>query len=513
MGYDMNNGHFSGINIAVKATIIGDGITRKLVFTTDRNKLLSKEQILREIYSHATAPQLKSTLASSSTENIQLQRKSKKSGRYVELASVDDFSSLKRSLTVKSHLKLNVFIKSASEEEKEGIDYTAEVQKILKRIEDLFSSHDNTNLRNLSNSISNNLSNLDILKFLGSLVDTNLSRIILKMNETSKSSEFKSTYRKVFCDGCDAHITDTRYKCTQCADFDLCLNCKAKKVEINDHTIQHQLLRIDLASESSSNPIDQTLSGMDMNTMSPLLSVESAHVYDNNVSNDLLNLGANNGEKLKELAFKCAQFDSLLEMVDAPEDEKVPLLVQLIEDHNMMRNYNAGAKGIEVSCTKQNSRILQLALTNRLARDILKPDLKTVIGEVTKTFMITPNVFKNGSTRYLMLDTADWGDLFSSTGSTINGTLGFTLEVWEDQTLAAKGSLDFNSSNALSLLVDVSEPKSAPRKHLEETCSNLKESEPEFVMVDGDLSDTCHSADDNSLMDEYDILSSADCED
>ncbi|KAG7808748.1 hypothetical protein KL921_003830 [Ogataea angusta] len=513
MGSNMNNGLFSGINIAVKATIIGDGISRKLVFTTDRNKLLSKEQIIREICTHATAPQLKSTLASCSTENIQLQRKSKKSGRYVELASVEDFSSLKRSLTVKSHLKLNVFIKSAATEEKEGIDYTAEVQKILKRIEDLFSSNDNRNLKNLSNSISDNLSNLDILKFLGSLVDTNFSKIILKMNEPSKSSEFKSAYRNVFCDGCDAHITETRYKCTQCANFDLCSNCEAKNVEVNGHTSQHQLLKIDLAGQSGSIPVNETLSRMDMDTMSPLLSIESAHVYDKNVSDELLDLGANNGEKLKELTFKCAQFDSLLEMVDAPEDEKVPLLVQLIEDHNMMKNYNAGTKAIEVSCAKQNSRIFQLALTNHLSRDILRPELRTSVGEVKKTYMITPNVFKNGSTRYLMLDTADWGDLFSSTDSILNGTLAFNLEVWEDQALVAKGGLDFNSGNALSLLVGVSDPKSVPREHLEETGSTLKESEPEFVMVDGDLSDSCQSADDNSLMDEYDILSSADCED
>ncbi|KAG7801798.1 hypothetical protein KL944_002866 [Ogataea haglerorum] len=513
MGYNMNNGLFSGIDIAVKATIIGDGISRKLVFSTDRNKLLSKEQIIKEIRTHATEPQLKSTLTSCSTEDIELQRKSKKSGRYVELASVDDFSSLKRSLTVKNHLKLNVFIKTVAKEEKEGIDYTAEVQKILKRIEDLFSSNDNRNLRNLSNSISDNLSSLDILKFLGSLVDTNLSKIILRMNEPSKSSEFKSAYINVFCDGCDAHITETRYKCTQCANFDLCSNCEAKNVEINGHTSQHQLQRIDLACESGSDPINETLPRMDMDSMSPLLSIESAHLYDKNVSDELLKLGANNGEKLKELTFKCAQFDSLLEMVDAPEDEKIALLVQLIEDHNMMKTCNPGSIGIEVSCTKQDSGNFQLALKNRLSRDILKPELKICAGEVKKTFMITSNVFKSGSTRYVTLDVADLGDPFSNTNSILNGSLTFSTEVWEDQALVAKGGLDFNSGKAVSLLVALGDLKSVPREHMEETDSTLKESEPEFVMVDGDLSDTCHSADDTSLMDEYDILSSADCED
>lgn len=33
---------------------------------------------------------------------------------------------------------------------------------------------------------------------------------------------------RVVCDGCEAVITDLRYKCVQCPDFDLCVKCESQ---------------------------------------------------------------------------------------------------------------------------------------------------------------------------------------------------------------------------------------------------------------------------------------------
>ena len=45
----------------------------------------------------------------------------------------------------------------------------------------------------------------------------------------------------VFCDGCEKHIVGHRYKCLECADFDLCFDCESKMLHE-----EHIMLRIPL---------------------------------------------------------------------------------------------------------------------------------------------------------------------------------------------------------------------------------------------------------------------------
>lgn len=60
-------------------------------------------------------------------------------------------------------------------------------------------------------------------------------------------------HREAICDGCYPEenntvavkpIVGTRFKCLQCADFDLCSSCEAKDVELNSHRRHHNMIKI-----------------------------------------------------------------------------------------------------------------------------------------------------------------------------------------------------------------------------------------------------------------------------
>lgn len=46
----------------------------------------------------------------------------------------------------------------------------------------------------------------------------------------------------VYCDGCQKHIAGHRYKCLECPDFDLCIDCESQYMHK-----EHVMLRIPLS--------------------------------------------------------------------------------------------------------------------------------------------------------------------------------------------------------------------------------------------------------------------------
>lgn len=53
---------------------------------------------------------------------------------------------------------------------------------------------------------------------------------------TDTSSEELVHHPNVVCDGCEGPVVGFRYKCSQCADFDLCMSCEAKMIH-RDHVM------------------------------------------------------------------------------------------------------------------------------------------------------------------------------------------------------------------------------------------------------------------------------------
>jgi hypothetical protein len=60
-------------------------------------------------------------------------------------------------------------------------------------------------------------------------------------NASSASSSSTESLHRAFCDGCNSKIFNVRYKCNQCADYDLCEECK-KKTGVHD--AQHTFVKI-----------------------------------------------------------------------------------------------------------------------------------------------------------------------------------------------------------------------------------------------------------------------------
>lgn len=59
----------------------------------------------------------------------------------------------------------------------------------------------------------------------------NLKVLYVTVKPTSGENEDGESPRllpHIVCDGCESVITDLRYKCIQCPDFDLCVNCDSK---------------------------------------------------------------------------------------------------------------------------------------------------------------------------------------------------------------------------------------------------------------------------------------------
>jgi len=66
----------------------------------------------------------------------------------------------------------------------------------------------------------------------------------VKQAEASKV-DAPVTHAGVVCDGCQANpITGDRYKCTVCADFDLCSTCEQSGKSFGRHSAQHNMIKI-----------------------------------------------------------------------------------------------------------------------------------------------------------------------------------------------------------------------------------------------------------------------------
>ncbi|KAH3663814.1 hypothetical protein OGAPHI_005217 [Ogataea philodendri] len=503
----------SNSSVTVKAVyLIGDH-HQKQVFTTDRNRLLSKKQIIRELRSKHTDRQIVQLLDSSPLEGIQLTRKSKRSSSYVPLVSAEDFANLKRSLTVKNNLKLHVTFVPV-QQDTQITDYTKEVQKFLKRIEDLFSSNENVNLKSLSSSISDNLTNSDFIKAFSNLIDVNLSKIVVKMEGTSETAPEPEmvVHKNVHCDGCNKQIEGVRYKCLECHDFDFCSQCEENNAEaVSNHLPDHQMLKIKKAERPKLGARNivvgyVTPSSDEFEPSVPEVTVESAQVYDKDVSDRLLELGANNGEKLNAFSKQCAQAEFLLKLFEQPQKNFSTFTRKLADVYNGQLEEGS----VHASCFILDSRVLFLGVTNRLHRDLSKPVVKLSIDGITNDLDL-PELMEQNRTVWVFAHLDDWKLDTISAESVLKGEHVINTELREDATEVSNGVFEFVDGIG-SCVLQI--PDSGAESQMEvDQPEKDQEQDSEFVVVGEEEYDLTGSDGERSLFDDYDILSPAECED
>lgn len=203
-------------------------ITREALYS-----ILSKEKlvnfILVDIFHKSIA------LNAEFVDACQVERKSKKSKKFVPLVNKNDFKELLRSLKVKNHVKLVVHIPNERVSENPVLEALDQVKKMIG---DLLNSELWDALKSLA---ANYKSTMNPDESGDSTPDF--------VFEKCKSRSIRNIHNGVVCDNCHPGETfetleGCRYKCMVCKDFDLCERCFLSEVIHEDHVPEHPMIAI-----------------------------------------------------------------------------------------------------------------------------------------------------------------------------------------------------------------------------------------------------------------------------
>ncbi|ODV85601.1 hypothetical protein CANARDRAFT_23130 [[Candida] arabinofermentans NRRL YB-2248] len=415
----------------------------KTQFVTFSGNLLTKKHLVNQLLDNLPPNELKLLLSSIHYSQVTLLRKSKKKASYVVLNDANDFAYLKRSLTVKSHLKLIVELpikptnpkKSASVTQVEpvlkGLNVNDEpslsdVAKLLKSVEEMFNGKElpssSISLKKLSNSISENLTSSDLFKNLSSLIEVNLSKIMKRIDELKQQQldelnkhqnqhqsqqqqqnqqQFERTsyshliHRNIICDGCDKVIVGIRYKCIDCDDYDLCSTCEAKEFESVSHKKFHTMCKMKTTSKPNFLFVD-----VPTTTYLDDVKIRASSDDDATMSDSSDDCADNN---LDELKLKSCKFDSLMDAIKEfdDEDSKIELLLNL---YDKFVKGEKSSEVLELKCQFKNPRLLELYFKNSTSHDLKAPNLEVFFTNgSTLATSLTPNVFKAETGRAFLI--------------------------------------------------------------------------------------------------------------
>lgn len=264
---------------------------KKLISTGDLSKIVNQhdfEKILRRAFHiDGDVPLL-------------IERKSRKHQAFVPLASVKDYDSLKRSLSIKDTVKVSLRLLDSTQQQAHeeqapetqpspviGELKRLEISKLILKFEELINFNNSNiqeSIRGSNTEFNTNttqeppklnfeqLFNIDkfandLLADFASKIDDLSELITNKINEKLNIEEILARFQvssipdvkeepksdvvhyNVYCDGScssesDHPINGIRYKCSICEDFDLCEKCE--NYENNVHKLDHPLIKIKL---------------------------------------------------------------------------------------------------------------------------------------------------------------------------------------------------------------------------------------------------------------------------
>lgn len=249
LSYDYKERHFSlypevaliskfsikmGDKVSMKISLVESARTREMLVylsSTVLNSFTSKGKLLAFILNDVFEEPI--TVDEAYTKHCRIERKSKRHKKFVPLEFADDFKELLRSLRVKKHLKLVVYLKDEPIILSENPLFDA-----IEQIKKISSELQKSELWELLKSLTSKIDS-DHLAFDATVSDAN----------KNSSPQEKVMHQHVLCDSCHPHddteqIRGTRYKCMDCENFDLCEKCYLSKVSVFNHVPSHVMLAI-----------------------------------------------------------------------------------------------------------------------------------------------------------------------------------------------------------------------------------------------------------------------------
>lgn len=308
-----------GDKVSMKISLVEKSRTREmLVYLSSSvlNSFASKEKLLTFILNDVFEEPR--TVDEAFTNRCRIERKSKRHKKFVPLEYADDFKELLRSLRVKKHLKLVVYLKDDLAVPSEN-PLTEAIDQIKK--------------------ISSELQKSELWELLKSLtlkIDSGGSDLNATVPNASINSpaQDKVLHHHILCDSCHPHddgeeILGTRYKCMDCENFDLCEKCYLSKTSIFKHLPSHVMLAVPnpvnndnfrfLSSRKLKNDkcVDSTTTGSKVTANSTGNTSSLPHITPSQDFDKIL------GQSII--------FEELLSLIPDEEDDKLEVIRGLIE--------------------------------------------------------------------------------------------------------------------------------------------------------------------------------------
>lgn len=306
--------------MSMKVSLVESTRTREMLVYLNSsvlNSFASKGRLLAFILNDVFEESI--TVGEDYTNRCRIERKSKRHKKFVPLECTDDFKELLRSLRVKKHLKLIVYLKDepvlpSENPLSEAIDQIKRISSELQKSE-LW----------------------ELLKSLTSKIDSDIPVFAATISDSNKDSpEEKALHHHILCDSCHPHddaeqIVGTRYKCMDCENFDLCEQCYRSKASIFGHVPSHVMLSIPepvnhdnfrfLCSRKIRN--DRCVDS----TAPKINTPETACVAERNASIPLTPPSKNFDKAIRQSTY----FEELLSLIPEDETDKFDVIRRLIE--------------------------------------------------------------------------------------------------------------------------------------------------------------------------------------
>lgn len=228
-------------------TILRDeGCKQQRVIAIERSlirSLLSKEKLISFVMKEFDEP---ITRKNDYIRNCTIQRKSKKSKKYVPLNNEHDFTEFLRSTKVKKRATIIISSPTLNPQESPVSEALDQVRKLIGELQksELWDI-----LKTLTTNYAKSMSPDGECGVQNAEVTSNAEEEASSTTAQVKERSEPIVHRGITCDSCYPGelyepLIGWRFKCLVCKDFDLCQSCHAREVTLGVHNSEHPMVAI-----------------------------------------------------------------------------------------------------------------------------------------------------------------------------------------------------------------------------------------------------------------------------